>query len=1004
MNYGIKYHCRWQSPMREQRDYDVFILEADYVGDIFPLHLTGDAITITQGLMDASELEVFKPSEAEVEILCIESGNPYMALFTTDPLKYMLRITRSVVDEDGERRTYDEWRGFLDCSTYVQDYAREPYRVTLRAVDGLAILKDMPWLDDNGERFRGLMTLDTIVRNILGKLPNDFDVEYNIDDNIIDALQDVSTMELLSLDASAVYTSFGGEDVPSCYDVLRDVLSSLQLQIFQSYGRWHIRSSASLYNSRKSIGIGTYPNNGGEMLPLSVAGSDEGMSIAASMSLLAPLRSMSVERPELEAESSGGAYPQALRPEAWVPCFEKTKMVAKAWKGKLRLKSTLAKRWATKYSGVALLPDIVSKSSAETSMTISAELYNLHTSERNIQVALFAYPADKDIKSSFFDLSRTAVNTTISLWYWDASNSVWMSVPAGRSAWSALANAWQTITLPAAKHIISFDQPSPLSYMVKHELSVEAANLSVNTVNSVRFALCVCGGANQTPLSAIELRNVDITLASNLESADDVVIDGGEVCATGLEELTYEQRFADGWMSPTKGFVYQAPFVRTDDGDMLRGMVSPTDRPLLADTALANLRTMRGNVTRQLDGEVYVKAAIDLNAKWQDDEGRRYYTNYIRRHLRRGVYTVQLRELPEESGAVSRLGECFAGTVGKVIGLDTSCYWINNASSAIHYVDIASKTSKVVCEKLGTNGEIVLNEGQRCVSIASKEYNEELGVYAWNLYAYDTTGKLLSSVEAVDELFTNVAAGGAAGLAKSAKYDANVSTWVLAHGVANETNLLILSSDGGVLANTKYTASDRVAAVSSTLMPNGFIYESYSPSVGDGKHRSWWHNNAKHVDAVVELLGVGVEVLAMNERFVVIAQDNKIKAHARNDIYFGYDATPLYECDATNNRFVAMNNALIVTRTYAPDSPIFTVNIFDARTGRSVQLSSFSLNPIRFMWLSGNALYTARGLRFGYDIQRNTIAMGDGSAWDYYITADGERYITADGYIYKVTR
>lgn len=990
--------------MREQRDYDVFILEADYAGDVLPLHLTGDAITITQGSMDASELEVFKPSEAEVEILCIDSGNPYMALFTTDPLKYMLHITRSVVDEDGVRATYDEWRGFLDCSTYVQDFAHEPYRVTLRAVDGLAILKDMPWLNDDGERFRGLMTLDTIVRNILGKLPNSFDVEYNIDDNIIDALQDVSTMELLSLDASAVYTSFGGEDAPSCYDVLRDLLSSLQLQIFQSYGRWHIRSSASLYNSRKSIGIGTYPNNGGEMLPLSVAGSDEGMSIAASMSLLAPLRSMSVERPELEAESSGGAYPQALRPEAWVPCFDKTKMVAKAWKGKLRLKSTLAKRWSTKYSGVALLPDIVSKPSSETSMTISAELFNLHTSERNIQVALFAYPADKDIKAKFFDLSRTAVNTTIDLWYWDASNSVWMLVPAGRSAWSALANAWQTVTLPAAKHIITFDQPSPLSYMVKHELAVEAANLSVNTVNSVRFALCICGGEDQTPLSAIELRNVDITLASNLESADDVVIDGGEVCATGLEELTYEQRFADGWMSPTKGFVYQAPFVRTDGGDMLRGMVSPTDRPLLADTALANLRTMRGNVTRQLDGEVYVKEAIDLNAKWQDDEGRRYYTNYIRRHLRRGVYTVQLRELPEDSGAVSKLGECFVGTVGKVIGLDTSCYWIDDTSSAIHYVDIASKTSKVVREKLGTNGEIVLNEGQRCVSIASKEYNEELGAYAWNLYAYDTTGKLLSSVEAVDELFTNVAAGGAAGLAKSAKYDANVNTWVLAHGVANETNLLILSSDGGVLANTKYTASDRVAAVSSTLMPNGFIYESYSPSVGDGKHRSWWHNNAKHVDAVVELLGVGVEVLAMNERFVVISQDNKIKAHARNDIYFGYDATPLYECDATNNMFVAMNNALIVTRTYAPDSPIFTVNIFDARTGRSVQLSSLSLNPISFMWLSGNALYTARSLRFGYSIQRNAIAMGDGSAWEYYITADGERYITVNGDIYKVTR
>jgi hypothetical protein len=368
------------------------------------------------------------------------------------------------------------------------------------------------------------------------------------------------------------------------------------------------------------------------------------------------------------------------------------------------------------------------------------------------------------------------------------------------------------------------------------------------------------------------------------------------------------------------------------------------------------------------------------------------------------VYTVQLRELPEDSGTVNKLSKCFAGTVGKVIGLDTSCYWIDDTSSAIHYVDIASKTSKVVCEKLGTNGEIVLNEGQRCVSIASKEYNEELGTYAWNLYAYDTTGKLLSSVEAVDELFTNVAAGGAAGLAKSAKYDANVNTWVLAHGVADETNIFILSGDGGVLATTKETAIYRVVPVSLTLIPNGFIYDAYSTIVGDGKHRAWWHNNAKHVDASVQVLGVDIRVLAMNERFVVMEKDGMIRVHARTDIYFGYDSTPLYECDATNNRFVAMNNALIVTRTYAPDNSIFTVNIFDARTGRSVQILSGVLNSIRFMWLSGNALYTAYGIRGGYSIQRNTIAMGDGSAWEYYITADGERYITADGYIYKVTR
>lgn len=1001
MAYGIKYFCQWQSPMRDKRDYNIFISEQDYSGEVETLKLTGNCVTITQGVMDASELEVFRGSEAQIEILCTEQGNPYMSLFTTDPLKYKIEIKRDVVNSNGIHVLYDEWAGFLDTATYIQDYDQPPYNVTLRAVDGLAILENMPWLDENGVRYSGLLTLDNIVSKILGRLPNDFYVEYNVDDNPIDALQEASTMYLLSLDAGAIYTSFGSEETPSCYDVLHAVLSSLQLQIFQSYGRWHIRSTASLYNSRISAGISTYPNDGGRLLPLSKAGSDEGLSRAASMSLLAPLRSMKVERPELEAESSGGAYPQALQTGAWVPCFANTKMVAKAWKDKIRLKATLAKRYQTRYSGVALLPDIVAVESPEYSLTINAQLYNLHTSPRKIQVALFAYPADQNLRSFLFN-SGILPMIPFPISYWNSSTDKW-TLMKSNDTWNSIISAWQQIELPAAKHIISFDQPSPLSYMVQHELSVTANDLDTSIGGSVRFAMCVCGGENQTPLSAIEVRNVDITITSTLESADDVVIDGGEVCAAGLEELTYEQHFADGWMSPTKGFVYQAPFLRSEGGDMLRGMVSPTDRPLLADTALANLRILRGGVTRQLDGEVYVKAAIDLNAKWQDDEGRLYYTNYIQRHLRRGVYTVQLRELPSPGDSSTSLSKCFSGDVEKVIGLDTSCFY--KSGTAIYHVDIATKAVKVVKERLGNAGEIVLNEGQRCVSIVSKEYNDELGTYAWNLYAFDTTGKLLSSIEAVDELLANADDVDKAGLAKSAKYDANVNTWVLAYGIANETNIFILSGDGGVFATTKYAATDRVAPVSLTLIPNGFIYDAYSTIVGDGKHRAWWHNNAKHVDATVELLGVGIRVLAMNERFVVMVKDGMIRAHARTDIYFGYDSTPLYECDSANNQFVAMNNALIVTRTYAPDSTAFTVNIFDARTGRSVQVVSSVAASIKFMWLSGNALYYAYGASFGgYLVRRQAISMGDGSAWEYYITADGERYITANGDIYKVTR
>lgn len=996
MAYGIKYSCEWKSPMRDEREYIIEILERDYSEREGFLYPTGDVLTITQGSLDADELEVFRSSEAEVELLCVEDKDPYMSLFTTDALKYKLRIMGR-----GPEGLYNEWEGFLAASTYVQDYKEPPYHVRLRAVDGLAILKDIKFLDIYGDKYSGLMTLDTIVRNILANIPNGFDIVYNLDDNIVEPVQSASTMELLSLDASSIYTSFG-DDIPSCYDVLEAILKTMQLQIFQSYGEWHIRSIASLYSTRSKISSREWVNFGGKVLPLySDDNDDTGVSVAASLSLLAPLHDMTVQRSELEAESEGGDYPKALRAAAWVPCFKDASIISHEWRDKMRIKATLPKRSRTTYAGAVLPLDIVVKKSPTTSLTFTADVYNLHTMPKKIKVAIFAYNAYNSIKEAFISQSSNMAAVGVSMCAWDASNGKWTLIDRGIYNWSNLDFAWQEIELPAAKHLITFDKPSPLSYMVRSEIAIEATSLDIVEVGETyRFIVCIIGADEKTPLSAIELRNPTLVTASTIEELNDIVVEGGEICPTGLGEATYEQHFADGWMLPTPGFRHQAPLVYSSNGDMMRGLVAPMQRTLLADSALSNMRTLRGNIVRQLEGEVYSKTCIDLDTKWQGRDGRRYYTNYIRRHLRRGIYSVQLRELP---AATAMVGGVMPDTITNIVGLDSSYFVANGTNGEIRRVDLLRNTYEIVDFVDSQGDELRLTEGQRCACIIRKTYNADISGYDYNVIAYDTDGKELSSVIAVQELFDNVPADAVATLAYSARYDANVGVWTFIAGITTATYTLLLSRDGGVIASKSYTGMSYLTLQRSAIIPNGFALSTYSTKYGDSIRRLWWHSNAKHVDAEMELFGTSIDLLAGNEKLFVVSDynDNKLKVLARTDIAFGFQREALYELDLYNYSFVTMNNALVVFKKEYETTGTELI-IFDARTGRRKLIHNGV--AMEHAWLSGNVVYIVLKIRFGYSVIAEAIVLGDGDAFDPYRLYDGGYYITADGFRYLITR
>ena len=1008
MAYGVRYNCEWVSPMREKREYIISIMERDYEGVVGELRPTGDVLTITQGVRDEEEFTPFRPSEAELTLLCTEEGSPYISLFTTDPTRYMMRIMRRMYDRRGVAKVVTEWCGLLNTCTYTQDYGVVPYEVSLRASDGIALLRDMPFVDTDGTHFEGRMSLWEIVTYILGRLPSELGVEVFAEDNIVTPEQKASTLQLLGVDVEGLYVMLGGQDVPSCYDVLEAILKSLQLQLFQGYGAWHIRSLGALTSVKKHPLLASDVNGGVDIMSLYTDdGDDTGVSVSATLSLRAPYRKLTVQRPELQATTEGGAYPQALDPMMWVSAFGGVKLSTYARKERMiRLKSSLLKKSKSEDIGCALLPDIIFERAQQTTLSVTFDLYNLHTKDKEMRMMLLAYDAECSIVDGLFAPSTKRIEVSIPLAYWDATKSKWVEVEKGvyeqPSTPSAMGgdypfvSGWQTLTLSAAPKINYFDRPVPTSYMSHTSVSLDISTMDVAVAKSMRLALVFAGKVGE-PLSSIEVRNPAILFTDAVEGVEDVKFDEALISTSGMGDIAFGQTLADAWVRPTSGHSYQVPLINLITGCQMRGLIAPQQRSLVADIALYNMRALRGKITQVIDGELYAKTRIDLNARWRDREGRVFYTNYIRRLYRRGIYEVQLCEIPIFTPA--GFTGAFEEGVSAIVGLDTRAYWLNTNRDALDTYDmLTGKFSNVLLAEL--NQPLTLNEGQRCACLVEQVRSDDGDEYDYILRAYSTEGVLISEV---DSLKTLAGAGivNFDSFARSAKYDANIGMWTLVDSSAKSTTLMLITRDGEVAGKNTYTASSYLRVTSSTISPNGFVVTTHPSTLGD--FYTWWHSNSEHLDAAIVRLATNIDILAVNESMIVQQHldTSTLAVYARTDVQLGHGDEALIELSAASHAFITMNNALVVFREVV-DGNLGAVKVYDARTGRALTIAA---DKTTVVWLSGDMLFkTVYMLGNLYHMSSTRIMLGDGVAYEAYVGIDGKMYETTEGLIYNVMK
>ena len=963
MAYGVKYQCEWTSPMRDRHRYKIQILERDYTGNVMPIYPTGNVLTITQGKVDDTELEPMKGSEAVLSLLCIENGDPYLSLFTTDPMQYKLRVYQMHA-----MREFSYWEGFLMAGTYSQEYALPPYRVEVHATDGIAVLKNLPFVDAAGNRYTGQMSLADIVSNIIARI-SDLRVQYPYPlDNVVPA-QSGHTMSLIGVDMEGLYSALGNDgEAPSCYDVIEAVLRSVQSQLFLSYGSWVIRPIISLATKIRAQSFSDIVNNGNANIPIYSDKDDGvGMSTSSTLSLLPPYTKVNVSRPSPERVND---VPSMLCASRWHAI----------WGGLLSLKSWNhdSMRMAvyprpdseSRAFGAAYVCDGILEQSDVISVEVSLDAYNLAGAEKTFKAGLLLVAEGSDPIASWNYQILNNVNN-VAVWK-DNAWVVLSQLEAGkgdRISPTELVNAMSDIALEASSRYVLFDIKVPTSQLKGNTVNLAASHLSSGIATKYRLVV-VFAGAEGVP--AIELHAPSMVVQGQSSVSADIIFDEVAISANGLQDITYEQTFADSWVLPVENTRFEAPLLNLNDGDVLRGFVVPAQRQLMVDLASTSLRKLRGSIMRQIDGEVYVPTNIDLNAIFVERDGRRYYTNYIKRLVSRGLYSVQLRELPVISAAMRGKTIVFDKDITNVVSMDTSAMWLSMNGRNLYRFDAQLNAIKQVMTSPTGSYALSLNAGQCCASVVSFD-----GTH-YTLTAFNTQGEVISKIEQAQLLVQVYDTALVDVVMRSAMFDANINTWSLIGGNGKVTYFQVLSGDGYNVSSHSTTWAAYTNAYAQTLIPNGYAYTGKS-STTQSLHTTYWHSFAHHAPGGLGVFGDYKEILACNEVYLLINNSSKgvLELYHRTDTQLGCDATPLMTVNASTYSFVAMNNALVLFRSKNSYGAV----VYDGRTGNLVSIGAPLAIATTILWLCGDVVYGAWVDSAGaYNITSELIINGAGDA------------------------
>ena len=887
MAYGVRYRAEWRATTRSVRDYVIDILQDGYTGEISPIYLTGDCFTLTYGAVDESELQPIKSSEAEISVLCTEEGNPYMELYTLSPLKYKVMIYEDEVLI---------WSGFLASGNYTQPLAKPPYMVKIRANDGVGTLKSMPYRDGDGNKYQDGVSVSALINRLMAPIADHVDI-WNY--HLIKPKQGAPTFDIISIPESAIYTELG--DDASYYDVLEAVLENFGVQITQCDGVWCVRSIGALATAVNSKLLSAVALDG-------ATSSGYGVSSDATLTMLSPIRKMTTNSAELSGEVD--LSKRLCNPTTWVTDRNTDSRSIRQRPSLTRFRDGLLRIKAGRRSGRPsviqnatwnVLPELLHRSQGS-SLSVTFDLYN----ERNAEVSALYMglwlveqkPYSEIMSWRFLDTQGnddgyTRLHLARSAIYYNATSKAWTALALNQQEPNYTSMGLQRVVIPASQSGVN-----TIAKMSKVSMTYEMPDIPVigsgdDTISDwyIVIVTAIYDGAS------VIMDSPRIVISSNASGG--VADSSISVSSDGIEDSAYSNHF---YTSAERGGlvqIYKPLLLDLDAGKDVYGYLEAVGGVTARDAVGKMMRDLRSNSTKDIEGDVDKSLARGINNVVTHD-GNYYYTNYLRYLAKRGVSSIQLRELPMLSKTSGAITFSLASLPNTMLSLDKMTYALNAAESSFVGYHLPNTTMVL---KLSTTSSSdyspQIRNGVGCVVLADAD----------GVRAFDDNGKMVAEVSECDD--DNI---GKLAWVKSAVYDIYAEKWIASAG---SVYVATFDKNGYLLDSFTVPTSATASSITGGMIypyRGGFVYK-ISSSAGN---ESYWHGYTVHKPGTFEASWAfrSTNVIYVNDGWIVKElSSGQLQVHKIDGVDLANTRnTPTIASISAGNEFIEMNGGIMLTR------------------------------------------------------------------------------------------
>jgi hypothetical protein len=131
------------------------------------------------------------------------------------------------------------FKGYIKPDGVQQSYVNDEWLINVESVDGLGLLKDLSFVQDNGTQFTGKMSMYDIIKGCLDRTRLEMDINTSINIEYV-GYTGSNILKDVFLDASRFIKDSNDTVIMNCNEVLTSVLNLFSGVITQQDGQWWI--------------------------------------------------------------------------------------------------------------------------------------------------------------------------------------------------------------------------------------------------------------------------------------------------------------------------------------------------------------------------------------------------------------------------------------------------------------------------------------------------------------------------------------------------------------------------------------------------------------------------------------------------------------------------------------------------------------------------------------------------------------------------------------------